>query len=325
MKFFVTGAQGRVGKEVVRQLHEQGHKIVGYDIYEGERSFSNVDYVTGSIEDCDTITRLLKGVDVVIHLAAFMSWDRKEHDKVISCNVLGSQSVLEAAVRNDIERFVFASSGEVYPEVAPRYMPVDENHPLLPTSLYGESKKLGEDLVAFYSRVYGMATVIVRFPHTQSAQELLDPDSFFSGPRFFLQSKIRQMEGFGNIKVAKYLESLAGNKLQHILQRGEDGTSYCMHISDVRDTAAGVILAATHSHAIGKTYNLTTDNPVKFSEVLPLMSKITGCEVIEAFLPGAAVNYHTSNQQMKNDLGYIPKYSFERMLEEATYFWSKNK
>ena len=169
---------------------------------------------------------------------------------MFEANVTATQLILEAAKIVGVKRLVFASSGEVYPETKAQTLPVTEDHPLNPTSFYGLTKKLGEELVQFY-QTQGMETVTLRFPHTQASSEILDPDSFFSGPRFFLEAKIRQMELFGNTKVAEYLKTLRGDgSPKMILQYGEeDQKPYMMHIADVRDIVSGGILAMSHSDA----------------------------------------------------------------------------
>src|SRR5690606_28085435 len=108
-------------------------------------------------------------------------------------NVRGTFNLLRAASKAGVGRFVFASSGEVYPELNSVYLPIDEAHPTHPTSMYGLSKLLGEEMVQNFARRTGLPYAILRFSHTQSAEELFDPNSFFSGPRFYVNAKLRQL------------------------------------------------------------------------------------------------------------------------------------
>lgn len=322
MRVLVTGSSGRIGSEVIQQLVEKNYEVVGFDIENPKRLFPEVTYIQGSLTNRKDIYYAMKDVDAVIHLAAHMSWNQEDNVSMFTNNVTGTFMLLEVSVQNDISRFIFASSGEVYPETRARYQPIDEEHPLEPASFYGETKKLGEELVRFYNQRMNIPTVVLRFPHTQCARELLDPDSFFSGPRFFLQPKIRQMQLLNKYDVADVLKLHDKGKLQHLLQCDENGKSYKMHICDVRDTASGVILSLAHPDAVGETFNLTSDAPIVFSEVLPKMAEITGCEIVPVNMPGPGVNYHTSNEKIKHLLGFEPQYSFDRMLEEAAEFWS---
>ena len=72
--------------------------------------------------------------------------------------------------------------------------------------------------------------------------ELLDPASFFSGPRFFLQPKIRQQEGFGNTAVVAALRAIDDGQEALVLSRNEAGRPFRMHITDTRDMVAGILL-----------------------------------------------------------------------------------
>lgn len=105
--------------------------------------------------------------------------------RIFQANVLGSFHLFEAAAAAGVRRLIFASSGEVYPERSPAYLPVDEHHLTRPGSYYGMTKLLGEEMAWFYARKFKIPTVVLRFEHTQDAAELLDPDSFFPARAFF--------------------------------------------------------------------------------------------------------------------------------------------
>lgn len=189
MKVLVTGSAGRVGAFVVRRLIAGGHQVRGFDLRSAGIEDGGFDEVIGAFDDREAAIRACEGTDAVLHLGAFMSWLASDRDKLFRANVEGTRIVLEAAAAAKVGRFVFASSGEVYPENKPEFQPITEDHPKKPLSPYGLTKLLGEELVTFQGRVSSMETVILRFSHTQNASELLDPESFFSGPRFFFDPK----------------------------------------------------------------------------------------------------------------------------------------
>jgi len=97
--------------------------------------------------------------------------------------------------------------------------------------------------VAFFARTTGMETVVLRFSHTQDASELLDPDSFFSGPRFYLRARIRQQAAFGNSAVVEALKPHDDGTEKLLISRGQDGTVFRMPITDTRDIVDGLIAA----------------------------------------------------------------------------------
>ena len=194
----VTGSAGRVGSRVARQLLDAGHRVTGFDLRAGGIDHPAYREVLGGFDDRAAAREAVQRADAILHLGAFMSWLPADRDRLFTANVEGTRVLLEEAAAAQPKRLVFASSGEVYPENVPDYQPIDEDHPLKPRSPYGLSKLLGEEIVHFFERTSGVPATILRFSHTQDASELLDPGSFFSGPRFFLKPKIRQQEGFGN-------------------------------------------------------------------------------------------------------------------------------
>ncbi len=192
MNVLLTGSSGRVGRAVASELLSNGHSVTGFDFVPSARLLDGLRFVQGSLSDFPAVDALCRqgGFDAVAHLGAFMSWNETDIQKMYDSNVTGTFNLLESCKAAGIGKFVFVSSGETYPEGNAAYLPVDEEHPQKPMSFYGETKLLGENLLSFYGRKYGLSWKILRISHTQDASELLDPDSFFSGARFFLKGKI---------------------------------------------------------------------------------------------------------------------------------------
>ena len=316
-KILLTGASGRIGNRLAESLLNSGYTVQGLDLMPATVSHPHYSHVQTNFKDSFDLEACLDGVSSVLHMGAMMSWHPNDNAAMFEANVSATQLLLAAAKEAEVSRFVFASSGEVYPEGAATVFPITEDMELNPTSFYGLTKKLGEELVTFYQR-QGLETVVLRFPHTQSADEVLNPDSFFSGPRFFLDSKIKQMEFFGNTSAAKMLQGLKDNDgPKMIVQHGEeDRLPYRMHIADVRDVVSGIRLAMTHPNAANEVFNLEPDDVVEFEKALPRMAEITGLPLIDAFMPGKAVRYKTSNAKIKKLLGFQPQHTFMDMVEE---------
>ena len=319
MKVLVTGSSGRIGRVAVEALLARGDQVSGLDRVPSGRSARGYSEHAAALQDAATAAR---GVDAVLHLGAFMSWNDSDREKMFRSNVDGTKAVLEAAREAGAKRFVFASSGEVYPENAPLSEPITEDHPLKPNSFYGLTKVLGEEFVRFFQRGTSMEIVILRFAHTQNADELLDENSPFSGPRFFLAARIRQQISLGNLEVANLLKRRDPGRPAHILARSQTGRPYRMHITDTRDIVSGLLLALDHPLAAGGTFNLGSTDPVRFDSLLAAMSGITKLPVVAVDLPGPGVSYATSNARIRNMLGYAPEWTIERMLAEAETAWN---
>lgn len=316
MHVLVTGGAGRVGSRVIPALLERGDSVTSLDLRESGHRHERLSQVVGAFDDPVAVARAMEGVDAVLHLGALMSWVAADAGKMFAANVTGTHLLLQAAAARKVARFVFASSGEVYPETKPHYLPIDEGHPTEPTSPYGMTKLLGEELVRFFARS-GMPTVILRFSHTQDATELLDPDSFFSGPRFHLRARIRQQQAFGNQAIVEALKPYDDGVEKHLISRGRDGQLFRMPITDTRDIAAGVIAALDSERAVGQVMNLGSEDVLSIDQAIALIQPHTGLDVVEVTLPIAAVNYSTSRARAIELLGVRPQWSFARMVEEA--------
>ena len=317
MLVLVTGAAGRVGARTVDAFLDAGHSVAGFDARPTGRIADGYTEHVGRLENAPDVADAVADTDVVLHLGAVMSWAPADNARMHRANVEGTRVLLDAASNAGVRRFVFASSGEVYPENAPESLPLTEDHPLKPNSFYGLTKLLGEELIRYHQRAGKMEIVILRFSHIQDAAELLDEESFFSGPRFFLKPRTRYMESIGNLAHAEILLRNDPGIPSHVLARNGDGRPYMMHISETRDIVAGLKLAAEHPEAAAGTFNLGATEPVEFGWLLERMSAITGYPVIPVDFPGPGVYYRTSNARIREKLGYRPRWTIERMLEEA--------
>lgn len=322
MKILVTGSAGRIGTHLKDQLLARGDRVCGLDQCPADRLAAGYEEIIGSFDDEATVQRALRDVDAVVHLAALMSWSPQEQSRMFQVNVEGTRILLEASAQAGVKKFLFASSGEVYPENSPVLLPITEDHSLLANSPYGLTKILGEELVRYYQRTDRLETVILRFSHTQSARELLDETSFFSGPRFFLHPRIKQQEDFGNSVNASLLRLADPGVPAHVIARNQDGRPYKMHITDTRDMCQGLLLALDSETASSKVYNLGATMPVDLEQLINDMSMITGYPVVTLDLPGNGVFYHTDNQKIRAELGFNPQWPINKMLNEAAQYWT---
>ncbi len=174
----VTGGAGFIGSHTVEAALSRGYGVIVVDsLYSG--SLANIPpggpgpeivaVELADIRDLDVLVEAIRfhgakcSISGIIHLAALVNVAEAEDRplEAFSVNAGGTLSVLEASRRLDIERVVLASSVAVYGE--PRYLPVDEEHPLEPANIYGESKVAAERLLAYYTRSYGIRGVALRY------------------------------------------------------------------------------------------------------------------------------------------------------------------
>ena len=168
MHVMVTGGGGFIGSHIVDALIEQGHNVfVVDDLSEGSRANINPEahLFDVSITDADGLNRAFAEAkpDVVSHNAAQVSVRNSMADPThdAKVNIIGSLNVLQCAVKNDVERIIFASSSAVYSK--PEQLPMKEIHPKMPESVYGISKLSVEQFIRLYTDTYGIKHKIFRY------------------------------------------------------------------------------------------------------------------------------------------------------------------
>ena len=168
----VTGGAGFIGSHIVDRLMSEGHSVVVYDnLSSGRREFvehhmgkENFKFVHADLLDFDTLSREMKDIDLVYHVAAnpdvrLGAKDTRVH---MEQNVLATYNVLEAMRKNGVGDIVFTSTSTVYGEA--KVIPTPEDYgPLIPISLYGASKLGAEAFITSYAHTFDMKAVIYRF------------------------------------------------------------------------------------------------------------------------------------------------------------------
>lgn len=173
-KILVTGAGGYIGSVATYLFLQQGYDVVALDNfctgyrdpleYFKQRFADRFNYYDLDLQtNVSEVFLKEKNVEAVVHYAASCLVDEsmKQPDKYFRNNVGGTNNLLSAMIEADVKKIVFSSTCAVYGEAV--YMPIDEKHPLSPTTPYGASKKIVEEIIEWYGKLKGLEYVILRY------------------------------------------------------------------------------------------------------------------------------------------------------------------
>jgi len=181
MKVLITGGNGKLAAYVIRALANE-HEIVLFSRRQPDAAFAQYPWVQGDLTDFDACQRAVDGVDAIQHIGA-QPWpvdhpnmreraveQGYEFDATFKTNMLGTYYLMQAAVEANVKCVIMAGSNcalghgfriSETPFPISR-LPIDETHPTFPEDSYSFTKRSGEDLLASYSRAYGIRTYVTR-------------------------------------------------------------------------------------------------------------------------------------------------------------------
>jgi dTDP-glucose 4,6-dehydratase len=315
MRLLVTGGAGFIGSNFVRRtienalpgLEDAELRVLDALTYSG--SLTNLapvvdsprfSFVRGDIRDATAVDAALDGVDAVVHFAAESHVDRSVRDASIfvETNVLGTQRLLDAALRHGTGRFVHVSTDEVYGSIAEGSW--DESRPLEPNSPYSASKA-GSDLLArSYHRTHGLDVSITRCSNNY-------------GPYHFPEKVI-----------PLFVTNLIDDR--HVPLYGDGG-----NIRDwlhVDDHCRGIALVLAGGRA-GEVYNIGGGTELSNKDLTGLLLEATGrdwsyVDHVED-RKGHDLRYSVDIGKISAELGYMPQVPFERGLADVVQWYRDNR
>src|SRR3989344_8145529 len=177
-KMVVTGGAGFIGSHIVDALVARGDEVHVIDNYAGgkhdDRLNAKATYHEIDVRSTDEIQKIMEGADVVFHTAALprVQYSIDYPVETSDTNVIGTVSVLTAAVRAKVRRVVYSASGSAYG--AQETMPLSEEMPANPVNPYGLQKYVGELFAKVWATTYGLETVSLRYFNVYGPR--LDPN-----------------------------------------------------------------------------------------------------------------------------------------------------
>ncbi|AZN29014.1 NAD-dependent epimerase/dehydratase family protein [Flaviflexus salsibiostraticola] len=270
-RIVVTGGAGFIGSHTVDALlgTHPAHVLVLDSLVNGSEENlsqwegdSRLSLVVGDIRDRGLVDSVMAGADVVFHLAC-LGVRHSLHSPVANheVNATGSLMVALAARDAGVSRLVHVSSSEVFGTA--RTVPMDENHPTWPETVYGAGKLAGEAYSRAMFRTFGTPVVVVRPFNTYGPRSHAEGDSGEIIPRTIVRM---------------------ANGERPVLYGDGNQTRDFMHVSD---TAAGLLALAECDEAIGRTVTIGTGVETTMREVCRLIADALGRpDLTPRMLPG---------------------------------------
>ena len=315
MKVLVAGGAGYIGSIMTRLLVENNHDVVVLDnlsIGHREAVRAPARLVLGSIGKDVNVERLLRAEqpECVMHFAAKSQIPEsvERPDVYFENNISQGVRFLNAVCRAGVRRFVFSSTASVYG--APDRVPITEDFPLKPTSPYGDTKRIFEDLLAAYEKAYGLRYASLRYFNVAGAYQGLGEDHR------------------PETHVVPILLKAALNPDQVFPIYGDDyptrdGTCIrdYLHVYDLCRAHLLAMEALTDKSSV---YNLGSGLGFTVREVLAAVEKVTGRKLksrIAARRPGDPPALVASSERIQKELGWTrEKPELETMLADAWEF-----
>jgi dTDP-glucose 4,6-dehydratase len=313
----ITGGAGFIGSNFVEYIFNKyaGYRIIVLDFltYAGDienirpdiRNSDRFEFWYGDINNLDLVSDLVGKSDIIVHFAAETHVARSlySHREFFVTDVLGTQSVVNAVLKHSdtIDRFIHISTSEVYGTAA--YEPMDELHPLNPSSPYAAAKAGADRLVYSYIVAYGIPAVIIR------------PFNNY-GPRQHLEKVI-----------PRFITSCI---LGEPLTIHGDGLAARDWVY-AQDTARAVDLAIhTPLDTIsGKVVNIGTGDCLSVIEIARKVIRVFNLDESNfSFIPdrfGQVQKHVASCQKAKDILGFVPEVYFEEGLKKTIQWYIENR
>jgi len=299
-RYVVTGGAGFIGSALVRGLlgESPGPVVVIDNLLTGSEANlaevrAGVEFHRADIREYRVLAPLVRGAEVVFHLAAIPSVPRSITEPVPSheVNIDGTFQVLRACVEGRVGRVVYASSSSVYGDT--EMLPKLETMLPRPRSPYAAQKLLGEYYASVFHDCFGLETVALRFFNVYGPRQ--DPSSPYSGV------------------ISVFMKAVVERRAPTIFGDGEQSRDFTF----VEDAVDLCLRAACAPGAAGKLYNGGTGAQYSLNQVWALLRQLAGVSIAPVYgppRPGDVRHSQADISEARRNLGYAPRFTLEEGL-----------
>jgi len=310
--FLVTGGAGFIGSNLCEAILKLGYRVRCLDdLSTGKQDnvdlfldHPNYSFVKGDIKDLETCVKACEGVDYVLNQAAWGSVPRSIEMPLFYCanNVMGTLNMLEAARRQGVKKFVYASSSSVYGDEP--VLPKREGREGNLLSPYAVSKRCDEEWAKQYTRHYGLDTYGLRYFNVFGRRQ--DPNGAYAAV------------------IPRFLRQLLHGERPTIHGDGRQSRDFT-YIENVIEANLKACLAP--HEAAGEAYNVAYGGREYLLDIYNGLTKALGVEIEPVFGPERPGDIKHSNADIgkaRRLLGYDPDWSFERGIQAAIAWYKEN-
>jgi nucleoside-diphosphate-sugar epimerase len=301
----VFGASGKLGRHALRILAARGYSVRALV---HRTSVPSALSIPGSITDPPAVEEVVRGSDIVIHLAT----TKEDADTFFDVSIRGTFHILEACRRHAVKQLIlFGGDAALGIWFYPQPIPIDENHPRAAyPGYYAFSKVVEETMAEQYAIQYGVPVTVLRSSWVFEGDDLLR--------HFSLLQNVNPAEpghGFGEVTEDILALVRSGEERIPILTDAH-GTPLRRHIVHVDDVMQAFDRLLGNASAIGQTFNIAGPSAFDYRVAATYLSEKLGIPTVELRCP----NYHPFEiniTRARTVLGYTPENDFFRMADRA--------
>lgn len=308
--YLVTGGAGFIGSNIVDELVKRGHAVKVVDnFFTGKKENlahleDKIELIEGDIRDLDLMKKASKGVDYILHQAAFRSVAKSVENPTLTndVNVRGTLNVLIAAREAKVKKVVNASSSSVYGET--EKFPEKEEHAPAPISPYAVSKLSAEYYCRAFNATFGLETTSLRYFNV-------------FGPRQNPESKYSTV-------VPAFIFRIIKDASPQIDSDGKQSRDFTF-VTNVVDAN---LMAATSPNSSGEVFNVACGQSYEVLDIVRAVNELLGKDIKPVFgpkRPGDVRRTLADISKIEKLLGYKPKVDFKTGIKKTLEWFQQNK
>jgi UDP-glucose 4-epimerase len=304
MKVLVTGGAGFIGSHLVDALVNRHVEVAIIDNFStGKKEHVNPSIACYEIDITDNMEKVfeIEKPDYVIHLAAQnnVQFSLKHPHLDAKVNILGTINVLENCKKYNVKKIIYASSAAVYG--SPKYLGIDEEHPVEPLSPYGISKYTPEPYIQAYSSLFGLKFSILRYSNVYGIRQ----DAF----------------GEGGV-IAVFIHKCLHGENPVIFGNGRQTRDF-IYVADVVNANLAALTQGDN-----EIFNISSNTQTRILDLFPILNQLFRTSFIPEIKQarkGDIIHSYLDHTKALKCLNWKPEYTLEEGLKLTIDYYKKLK